>query len=172
MTSFAAVSFQSMHSLARAHTECPLLKGPMSRNASVFSLSKSFMQGISPGFVRMSLRQLVGTGALRTLDNLAEDTGGHDPFSYRFNTERSAQHSNMWCQTLTKCVRGTELRPAAGKAGVSNASDTVRSDPKRYGGATSRSSESPLRTFEVCVASKFVAQTLSMLWFEASCADA
>jgi hypothetical protein len=30
-------------------TAWPLLSGPMSRNAKVFSLSKSFMQGISPG---------------------------------------------------------------------------------------------------------------------------
>ena len=57
-------------------TAWPLLKGLMSRKANVFSLSKSFMEGISPAIVSESrLHQWLATSQL-TLDDLAEDARG------------------------------------------------------------------------------------------------
>lgn len=60
-------------------TECPLDSGPMSRKASVFSLSKIFIEGISPvGWVSgLISRARKPQGARPTLDDLAEDTAGH-----------------------------------------------------------------------------------------------
>lgn len=55
-------------------TECPRLSGWISRKASVLSLSKSFMEGISPGQgVSQMTRLALEDGD--TLDDFAENTG-------------------------------------------------------------------------------------------------
>lgn len=57
-------------------TECPLLRGPMSRKARVFSLSKILSDGISPNSVLEMCQGVKGDWEI-TLDNLAEYAGGH-----------------------------------------------------------------------------------------------
>ena len=55
------------------YTACPRLNGLMSRKASVFSVSKSFIEGISPsGVVSMIFVGYIDTK--HTLDDLAEET--------------------------------------------------------------------------------------------------
>ena len=53
------------------YTACPRLNGLMSRKASVFSVSKSFIEGISPrGGVNVIFLGFIDTK--HTLDDLAE----------------------------------------------------------------------------------------------------
>ena len=55
------------------YTACPRLNGLMSRKASVFSVSKSFIEGISPSGVVSTI--FVGfIDTKHTLDDLAEET--------------------------------------------------------------------------------------------------
>ena len=59
-------------------TAWPLLSGLMSRKAKVLSLSKSFMEGISPGVVVRAVHmQREGPKRRLTLDDFAEDAGCH-----------------------------------------------------------------------------------------------
>lgn len=61
-------------------TACPELRGLMSRKASVFSLSKSFKDGISPVSTRsvssLHYASVRVEGDDHTLDDFAEDTRG------------------------------------------------------------------------------------------------
>jgi hypothetical protein len=55
-------------------TECPRERGPMSRNANVFSDSKIFIDGISPATGLAIGEAWIGVRSGYTLDDLAEDT--------------------------------------------------------------------------------------------------
>lgn len=57
-------------------TEWPLLRGPMSRKASVLSDSKIFRDGISP-IARQWLLRARSDWPKCTLDDFAEYAGGH-----------------------------------------------------------------------------------------------
>jgi hypothetical protein len=57
-------------------TEWPLDSGPISKKANVFSLSKIFIEGISPGSLWL-VGVMNGNMGKVTPDYLAEDAGGH-----------------------------------------------------------------------------------------------